>query len=49
MKKGEVKSLKLTYKELGLSASDYLAARICSAIRYLKRVLSDAKRKASAN
>lgn len=49
MKKGEIKSLKLTYKELGLSASDYLAARICSAIRYLKRVLSDAKRKASAN
>lgn len=49
MKKGEVKSLKLTYKELGISFSDYLAARIYSAIRYLKRVFSDAKRKASVN
>ncbi|MCQ2599971.1 MAG: glycosyltransferase [Treponema sp.] len=46
LKKGEARSLKLLYKELGISYGLYFGARVHSLFRYLKRAFIVAKRKA---
>lgn len=45
MEKGELKSLKLAYKELGVPFTKYCGACIYSVLKYFRRILIVAKRK----